>query len=71
MFVQEPVCQKPTPGFMAVVDVQIRKRKKLIDQIRPMSDVWKKMECADLGVKPWELSQERSNKVRKKHYSQR
>ena len=33
-FVLEPVCQNPTPGFTGEVDVQIRKRKKLIDQIR-------------------------------------
>ena len=32
-----------------------RKRKKLIDQIRSMSDVWKKIEVAEYGVKPWEL----------------
>ena len=52
-FVREPVCQKLTPGFMGEVDVQIGKRKKLIDQIRSMSDVWKKMEHAEFGVKPW------------------
>ena len=50
MFVREPVCQKPTPGFMGEVDVQIRKRKKLIDQIRSMSDLWKKIERADFGL---------------------
>ena len=38
-FVRGLVCQKPTPGFMGEVDVQIRKRKKLIDQIRSMNSV--------------------------------
>ena len=39
---------------MGEVDVQIRKRKMLYDQIRSMS-VWKKVENADFGVTPWEL----------------
>ena len=65
-FFREPVCQKPTPGFIDEVDVQIRKRKKLIDQIRSMSDVWKKVENADLGVTPWELRGERWHNVRQK-----
>ena len=43
------VCQNPTLGFMGDADVQIRKRKKLIDQIRSMSDVCKKVENADFG----------------------
>ena len=30
-FVRELVCQKPTQGFMGEVDVQIRKRKKLMN----------------------------------------
>ena len=63
-FVREPVCQKPTPGFMGEVDMEIRKRKQLIDQIRSMRYVWKKMECVDFGVEPWELGEERWNKVR-------
>ena len=63
-FVRESVCQKPAPGFMGEVDVQIRKRKKLIDQIESMSDVWKKVENADFGVTPWELRGERWDKVR-------
>ena len=33
MFAREPVCQKPTPGFMGEVEVQIWRRKKLMDQI--------------------------------------
>ena len=65
-FVREPVRQKPTPGFMGEVDVQIRKRKKLMDPIRSMSDVWKKIEYAEFGVKPWESREERWNKVRQK-----
>ena len=64
-FVQDLVCQKPTPGFMGEVDVQIRKRKKLDQQIS-MTDVWKEIECADFRVKPWELSEERWNKLRQK-----
>ena len=43
--------------------MQIRTRKKLTDQIRSMSDVWKKVENADFGVTPWELRGERWNKV--------
>ena len=45
------MCQKPTPGFMGEAYVQIRKRKKLIDQIRSLNDV---------------LQSERWNKVRQK-----
>ena len=29
-----------------------QEEKKLIDQIRFMNGVWKKIECADFGVKP-------------------
>ena len=60
---RESVSQKLAPGFTGEVDVQIRKRKKLIDQIRSMSDVW---ENADLGVTPWELRGERWDKERQK-----
>ena len=28
-----------------------------------MNDVWKKIECAEFGVKPWELGEERWNKL--------
>ena len=48
------------------VDLKIRKRKKLIDQITSMSDVRKKIEGADFGVRPWELREERWNKLRQK-----
>ena len=48
-FVRDFVCQEPTPGFMGEDDVQIRKRKKLTDQVRSMSDVWKRIECTDFG----------------------
>ena len=57
---------KADARFTGEVDVQIRKRKKLIDQIRSMSDVWKKIEWADFGVKPSELREERWNKLRQK-----
>ena len=60
MFVRESACQKKAAG------VQIRKRKKLIDQIRSMSDVWKKVENADFGVTPWELRVETWDKVTQK-----
>ena len=43
---------------MGDVDVQIRKRKKSIDQIRSMCDVWKKVACADFRVMPWALRRE-------------
>ena len=52
-FVREQGCQKPTPGFMVEVDVHIRKRKKLLHQIISISDVWKNIEYAEFGVKPW------------------
>ena len=65
-FVREQGCQKPTPGFMVEVDVQIRKRKKLLDQFTSMSDVWKKIEYAEFGAKPWEFREERWNRVRQK-----
>ena len=65
-FVREPVCQKLSPGFMSEIDVQIKKRKNLTDQTRSMIDVGKKIECADFGVKPWELKEERWNKVGQK-----
>ena len=32
------LCQKPTPEFMGDFDVQMRKRQKLIDPLRSMSD---------------------------------
>ena len=51
---------------MGEVDVHIRKRKNLMDQIGSMSDVWKKIERADFGVYPWKLREERWNKVRQK-----
>ena len=65
-FVREQLCQKPTPGFMVEVDVQIRKRKMLLHQIISMSDVWKNIEYAEFGAKPWELREERWNRVRQK-----
>ena len=37
---------------MGEVDVKVRKRKKLVDRIRSMSDVWMKIEFAEFGVKP-------------------
>ena len=51
---------------MGEVDVQIRKRKKLIDQTRSMCDVWERIECADFGVGPGELREERWNKPRQR-----
>ena len=51
---------------MVEVDVQIRKRKKLLDQFISISDVWKKIEYAEFGVKPCEIREERWNRVRQK-----
>ena len=46
--------------IMGEVDVQIKKKRKtLIDQIRFMSDVWKRNECADFGVRPWKKRERR------------
>ena len=65
-FVREQGCQQPTPGFMVEVDVHIRKRKKLLHQIISISDVWKNIEYAEFGAKPWEFREERWNRVRQK-----
>ena len=44
---------------MGEVNVQIRKRKKLMDHIRSTSDVWKRSKCVGFGVRSWELREER------------